>query len=197
MIIGLTGQSGAGKSSVSRFFAKSGFGIVNADELAHKALKMQKCKESLKEAFGTDIFDSEGEVIRRALARAAFANEESTRKLNRCTHPTIAKLVDEEIASIKASKKLKGALLDAPTLFESGLDKICNSIICVVADKSIRANRIMKRDGLSRDDAMLRLNAQKGDDFYTKKSAIVIENNGSEEELALKVEKVIKELFDE
>lgn len=195
-IIGLTGQSGAGKSTVSKVFEDFGAMVIDADSLAHKALETQECKENLRKAFGEDIFDENGEVIRKALARAAFKDKESTELLNKCTHPVIIKLSREAFDKAK-DKGYKAAVFDAPTLFESGLDSMCTSVISVIADKNLRAQRIMKRDNLTFEDAMLRLNAQHPDSFYTEKSLYVIENNGTADELEEKARKVCKELFNE
>lgn len=195
-IIGLTGQSGAGKSTVSKAFESFGVSVINADELAHKALKTDECKKSLAEAFGKGIFDEDGEVIRKALAKAAFSSKENTQKLNKATHPVIAKLAQEEFETLK-KQGAEAVVFDAPTLIESGLDAMCSLIVSVIADKSVRVQRIMKRDGLNLEEAMLRLNAQQPDEFYTAKSDFIIENNETEATLRKTAEKLSKELFDE
>ncbi|MBR3988267.1 MAG: dephospho-CoA kinase [Clostridia bacterium] len=195
-IIGLTGQSGAGKSTVSQTFEKYGADVIDADSLAHIALTTEKCKENLRSAFGSDIFDEKGDVVRKALAKAAFATKESTELLNKCTHPVIAELSKKAFEEVK-SKGGKAVVFDAPTLFESGLDSLCTVIISVIADKNLRAERIMQRDNLSFDEAMLRLNAQHSDEYYTEKSRYIIVNNSTAEELQKKAEDVCKELFDE
>ena len=195
-VIGLTGQSGAGKSTVTDVFSKFGVAVIDADSLAHQALKTEKCKENLRKAFGDGIFDENGEVVRKALAKAAFSSKENTEKLNFATHPVIIELSKEAFS--KAEKDgFKAVLFDAPTLFESGLDSVCAFVISVIADKKIRAQRIMIRDSLSFDDAMLRLNAQFDDEFYTAKSEYVLINNGTKEELLGKAEELCKELFHE
>lgn len=196
MIIGLTGQSGAGKSTVTKVFEDYGVKAVDADALAHVALKTEKCKENLRVAFGDSIFDENGEVIRKALAKAAFATKESTEILNKCTHPVIIELSEEAFEKAE-NEGFKAVVFDAPTLFESGLHGMCSFVISVIADKEVRAQRIMQRDNLSFEDAMLRLNAQYPDSFYTEKSRYVIENNGTVEELEEKAENLCKELFNE
>lgn len=195
-IIGLTGQSGAGKSTVTKVFADFGVKVIVADTLAHIALKDEECKENLRAAFGDSIFDEKGEVIRKVLAKLAFASKESTELLNKCTHPVIIKLSKKAFENAKESGH-KAVVFDAPTLFESGLDSMCSCIVCVIADKELRARRIMDRDNLTFDEAMLRLNAQHPDSFYTEKSEYVIENNFTKEELNKKTQQICKELFDE
>lgn len=194
LIIGLTGQSGAGKSTVAQMFVSQGVAWVDADKLAHLALKTEKCKENLRIAFGEDIFDENGEVIRKALAKAAFSSKENTLLLNKCTHPVIKELAQSEFARLEESGE-KAVLFDAPTLFESGLDSICHFVISVIADKNLRAKRIMARDGLTEEEAMLRLNAQHRDSFYTEKSKFVIENNGRTDELEARAKALFEEIF--
>lgn len=195
-IIGLTGQSGAGKSTVSEVFKSFGVYVIDADSLAHKALKTEKCKSNLRAAFGEGIFDENGEVVRKALAKAAFADKENTELLNKCTHPVIIELSKE--AFDKAYQEgYRAVLFDAPTLFESGLDSMCTFVVAVISDKNLRAERIMKRDNLTYDEAMHRLNAQHPDDFYTDKSEYVIENNGTVDQLMSKARRICEELFHE
>lgn len=193
-IIGLTGQSGAGKSTVSKAFEGKGVATVDADSLAHVALKTEKCKENLRAAFGDGIFDEKGEVVRKALAKAAFSSPENTQKLNSCTHPAIAELTLNTFKELE-DKGEKAVLFDAPTLLESGLHTLCTVIVSVIARKDIRAQRIVKRDGLTLDEAMLRLNAQHDDGFYTDNSDYVIENNGSHQELLEKARKLCEEIL--
>ena len=91
-------------------------------------------------------------------------------------------------------------LLDAPTLFESKADNLCDIIVSVIADREIRIERILKRDSITLDEAESRLNSQKNDDFYIEKSDYVIRNNGSLSELennTINVVNSIKEQFDE
>lgn len=196
IVIGLTGQSGAGKSTVTEVFSKFSVAVVDADSLAHKALKTEKCKENLRKAFGDGIFDEDGEVVRKALAKAAFSSKENTNKLNQATHPVITELSKDAFDKAK-SEGFKAVIFDAPTLFESGLHSICAFVISVIADKDVRAKRIMQRDNLSFDEAMQRLNAQHDDEFYTQKSRYVIENDGTKEELYKKAEMICEELFHE
>ena len=157
VIIGLTGPTGAGKSTAAA--AAEGFGlqIIDCDKLARAAA--EKGTDGLKAlvaAFGKEILLPDGSLDRRALASAAFASPQKTELLNETILPHIVKLVLAEAEG-------KNVLLDAPTLFESGLDSVCTAVIAVSADTGIRRERIIKRDGLSPDAADLRINAGKTD----------------------------------
>ena len=99
--------------------------------------------QRLTERFGDGILNDDNTLNRRALAAVAFATKENTEALNQITHPFIIALVERDI------QQYENVILDAPTLFESGLSKKCDHIIAVLADKGIRTNRIVSRDNLT------------------------------------------------
>ena len=172
-IIGLTGPTGAGKSSISLLAKNLGFKVIDCDEYSRIAAR--KGSEGLKalvNAFGKEILDIDGNLNRSALAKIAFATKEKTELLNETFLPFVIKEISLEI------EKFDKVLLDAPTLFESGLQKECNITIGVLAKRDIRIKRIIERDGLDFNSAMLRLNAGKSDEFYIKNADYIIYNNG-------------------
>ncbi len=173
IIIGLTGPTGAGKSSLTEIAQAQGFKVIDCDKTARKAT--EKGTASLKavaDAFGSDILNQNGELDRKALAEKAFKTKESTELLNQTLLPFIVKLV-------KAECNTERVLLDAPTLFESGLDSECDATISVLADTETRLGRIMERDGISKEDALLRISAGKTDGFYKENSDYILYNNGN------------------
>ena len=195
MVIGLTGQTGSGKSTVARLL---GFESINADEVAHEVLLDPRVKNELCGRFGQDILDDNGEINRGELAKKAFANPNSLAMLGAITHPAIIKEILDRIELLEGRGE-KIILLDAPTLFESGAHKMCYKIIFVTADGQIRKKRIMERDGLSEQAAELRLRAQKTDDFY-KSADYKIINNGDKRELeksALSLKETLIKLTEE
>lgn len=193
-LIGLTGPTGAGKSSVSKVFSESGFAVVNADEVAHNALLDTECIRRLVSAFGKEILCDDNSINRKALAKAAFATKENTRTLNSITHPVIIRLSEDKFTNL-ADAGYKNIIFDAPTLFEAGMDKDCDLIISVICPLDERIKRIIKRDNITRDEALARINAQKDNTFYTERSDFVIENNGDIETLTKRTEEIIKEII--
>ncbi len=177
-VIGLTGQTGAGKSTVCTILNDKGCHIVDTDLLARKAVENPEVIARLCEKFGEDIVNG-GALDRRELARRAFATPEGTKALNLITHPEITRLAVEEIHKAEADGA-KAAIIDAALLFESSLTAVCDKTVCVVADEKIRLERIMKRDGISEADARLRMNAQPDEEYYKSKSDIIINNNGED-----------------
>ena len=163
IILGLTGPTGAGKSSASAICKSLGIKHIDCDIIARKATeKGEKGLSAVVRVFGDDILNTDGTLNRKALAEKAFKNSENTELLNKTLLPIIHEMVLSEINCDKV-------LLDAPTLFESGVDKICNKTVAVLSDKEIRLKRILARDNITEEQALLRINAGKPDEFYKEK----------------------------
>ena len=175
-IIGLTGPTGSGKSLVSNVAKDRGYQVINCDLLARKATeKGSYGLLCLAAAFGEEILNDDDTLNRKELAKRAFASKEKTELLNKTLLPHIVKLIKKEIVSDRV-------LLDAPTLFESGIDGECSLTLAVLADKGTRKQRIMARDNITESEAELRINAGKTDEFYKLKADHIIYNNGNLEE---------------
>ena len=185
IIIGLTGPTGAGKSSLTEIAEAKGFKVIDCDKTARKATeKGTEALNAVVSVFGDDILFENGELNRKALAEKAFKNRESTELLNKTLLPFIVKLVKAECNSERV-------LLDAPTLFESGLDNDCDATISVLANTKIRLERIVKRDNISKEAALLRINAGKSEDFYKQNSDYILYNNGNVNEFQKNFEQIL------
>lgn len=175
-IIGLTGQTGAGKSTVCKALEKKGYFHIDADRVYRSLLTPNsELLEKLKQSFGEDILFSDGSLNRKALSKKAFENPDSTRLLSEITHPAVIKRINEIIKE-KEAENCKGVLIDAIGLFESGASKICDFTVSVTAPREIRLKRITERDKISAEDALLRINAQKDEEFFVKNADVVIRN---------------------
>ena len=188
IIVGLTGPTGAGKSSVTQIAIKKGIKVIDCDLYARKATeKGSEGLSALVKAFGKEILNIDGELNRKALARIAFSSYDKTQLINKTILPFIKELILAEIDTDRV-------LLDAPTLFESGMDKICSKTVAVLADKDKRLKRITERDGISAEDATIRINGGKNDEFFKDNADYVIYNNDSEEtflrEISLLLDKI-------
>ena len=168
--VGLTGQTGAGKGYVCEMLAAEGFTVVDADVYARRLTeKNAPLLPKLQEAFGEDVVEG-GELNRRLLAARAFASREKTDLLNRIMHPAIIEQCRAAADGL--------TVLDAPQLFEAQMEGDCYRVVSVVAPEDVRLQRIMARDGLTEAQALTRIRAQYGEDYYTAKSDYVIINDG-------------------
>ena len=173
VIVGLVGQSGAGKSTVAAELVKRGFQLIDCDGLTRRDdVYDSACIEALCKAFGPEVAP-DGRLDRRELARRAFRDPESVRLLGEITFPPIIRAVRGEAARCRGP-----VLLDAPTLFEAGLDRICRRILAVTAPEEVRLGRVMERDGLPMERALERFAAQQPEAFYTERADLVIDNGG-------------------
>lgn len=188
-IIGLTGQTGAGKSEVAKLLSDRGLPVVSADTAARKAVEDSEVKAMLCASFG-DVLKEDGSLDRRLLAQLAFSSPGRKSVLNAITHPTIARLMFEEAQSLDNDT----VIFDASQLFESGEDAFCDRIIGVLADPDIRLSRIMTRDGITREEAALRMSAQYDEAFFIACCDDILYNNGTAEELNISVEELYERL---
>ena len=182
LIVGLTGQTGAGKSTVTEAFAEKGFVVIDCDALTRELQTRPEVLSMLSQAYGPQILKEDGSLDRRMLAAIAFSEPKQTEKLGSLMFPPIKAEIDVQIKLSEASGK-KNILLDAPTLFESGLDKICTRKVSVIAAEDVRRERIIRRDGITEEEAVRRMSAQHPDAWYTVRSDFVLKNNGTREEL--------------
>lgn len=198
LIIGLTGQTGAGKSTVSEILEKYGCYHIDADKIAHEVLDSdEEVKNNLAEKFGKDVIGKDGTVNRAVLAKYAFADSESTQSLNAITHPAVNKKI-QSIISKQSEYGTKAVIIDAIALFESGEDKLCDYTVAVTAPREIRLERIISRDNITVSRAEERINAQKDEKFFSVNADYIINNYApyniydETEKLAYKL-KLIKE----
>lgn len=193
MVIGITGSSGAGKSTICEILKKEyNVKIINADKIAKQlSNKGTNYIKDIIENFGDDIVDEKGELKRRKLADIIYTNPKKRNELNNCTFKYIRKEIEEEIKKIGKSETI---IIDAPLLFECKLDKLCDIVIGVVSEKILQIERIIARDNIDCRHAENRLQAQEGNDFYIKKCDIVIENNNDIQDMEKKVRKIAKEI---
>ena len=198
-LIGLTGSSGSGKSCVSDELRRRHFPTFDADFEYHKLIEKDgPCARDLAQEFGSDILLKDGGINRKMLADIVFAptnnRDERIAALNRITHHYVSDRMHEWLfACQKSGARL--AILDAPTLIESGLDRECDAIIVVTAPKKLRKERIVERDHLDFASAQRRLDAQPKEEFYTERADFVIHNDGDRTALITQVDQICRVLL--
>ena len=191
MIIGITGSSGAGKSTICEILQKTyKVKIINADKIAKElSSKGTNYIKDIIEKFGNNIVDENGELRRKKLAEIIYNDVQKRKELNNCTFKYIKKEIEDQI-----NKTINGVtiIIDAPLLFECELEKLCNKVIGVISQKELQIERIIERDSINYEEAQKRLNAQEDNEFYIKKCDVMIENNN---DIAF-IEKEIKNIAD-
>ncbi|MBR2446948.1 MAG: dephospho-CoA kinase [Clostridia bacterium] len=196
-ILGLTGPSGAGKSVVAqRLRDAHGFAWIDTDAVYHDLTNSPSpCLDELRAAFGDDVI-KDGALHRPTLAAIVFAPDagDKLELLNRITHKHVLAVTAQRIEDARQNGA-RGAIIDAPLLFESGADATCTHTLAVIADKETRLARIMARDNLSQKAAQKRLDAQKPDAYYCEKADFIIENNGDLQAMRGYADALAKELL--
>ncbi len=179
-VIGVVGGIGSGKSAVARWVAdQSNALVIDADQLGHRALRLEAVKSALRQRFGGEIFDERNEVQRSALAKRVFGDgdqlRQARRDLERIVHPAIERQVLELIA--KAEQEQRDAvLLDAAVLFEAGWQNRCDAVVFVDAPDDVRQRRVAARSGWSPAELQRRESSQLGLAEKSRLSNRVISN---------------------
>ncbi|MBQ8228402.1 MAG: threonylcarbamoyl-AMP synthase [Clostridia bacterium] len=183
LIYGLTGQTGAGKTTVANELLKKGWQVIDCDLVARKVVeKGSPVLPELTAAFGEEILLPDGSLDRKSLAQKAFSTEEGRKKLNSITHPAITKQVSQQI--INEKDKFPVFVVDAALLSKSELYHYCSKVIVVVAKEDVRLKRIIKRDSITPEQAITRIKAQPDEQYYRSVADVVVENNGDEIDLS-------------
>ena len=197
-IAGLTGMSGAGKTTACAVFARAGFCVIDCDIVARRVVDRGKpALAEIAAAFSDDVITPEGTLDRAKMGSIVFSDAEKLKLLDRIIYPYITFYL---AAAVRELSRFGGnmIMLDAPTLFESGADIMCDVIVSVTADVKLCAERIMKRDGISREKAEARLSAQHDAAFFRQNSRYCVENGGDiadfEKRLA-ETASAVKEIF--
>lgn len=173
MIIGLTGGSGTGKSTLSDVAKSIGFYVIDADKVGHDIIKIGRAAyNDIVDSFGKEILLTTGEIDRKALGNIVFSDPEKLELLNKITH----KRIEEDIDRLIRLCGNKNIVLDAALLYESGMNKKCDYVIAVNAPIIERIERICYRDSISPQKAVMRINSQHADDFYSSKANKTIYN---------------------
>lgn len=194
-IIGITGASGSGKTTISQILNKrEDTKIIDADKIAKEMTKPgTEYFLSIQKTFEKDnIFLEDGTLNRAKLAGLIYSNREKLEKLNSITFQHLIPKIVSEIRHVPANIKI--IVIDAPLLFESGLDKYCDYTIALHVSQSLKVSRICKRDHIAERIAQDRLNIQKNNNFYIQKADYVIVNdeNTTLQDLEERINKILQ-----
>ena len=192
MLIGLTGMSGAGKSTVAALFEKKGFRVIDCDALVHSLYEDARYLRLIRDAFGGEYI-RENKVDRKKLGALVFADPQALKKLNETVSPFIMRAVTEEIEAVRSADV--SAVLDAPLLFEYGLEKYCDSVIGVTVDTETAVKRLCARDHRSEKEIRARLRSQHDERFFRESCDYVLENNTDERMLSVALDGILEKIY--
>lgn len=206
-IIGLTGGIGTGKSTVTDYLISKGFHVLDADKVAREiVMPGSEMLIQLSSNFGKDILHEDGSLNRKKLGNIIFNDPEKKKKLDELMHDRILEIINERIILICEKhensteipidsghkEKRKVIFIDAPLLFETGLDKSVSETWVIDVDDETRIKRIMKRDGLSRDEIMMRIKTQMARDEKKKRADVLLDNTGNLEKLYRQIDQMLE-----
>ncbi|HLU25496.1 MAG TPA: dephospho-CoA kinase [Longimicrobiales bacterium] len=194
--VGLTGNIASGKSTVSRVWARLGAHVIDADELARRAVEPgSPGLARLVEEFGPGILDDDGRLDRGAMRRLVFRDPEARRRLEAVVHPEVARLRAEAEAAL-AEAGVDVVVNEIPLLFEVGLESSFDIVVLVEADVATRLERLMRTRGLDRAEALRMIEAQMPSEMKRAGADYIIRNDGTVAELEAEAERVWREIVE-
>ncbi len=194
-IIGVTGGIGSGKSTVSRMLQDKGAYVFDADTVAKELLDTNRdLQQELIDEFMDDIVGADGNIVKSKLARIGFSNQANQEMLNEIVHPFVIQANEKVLEKVRQRGDVEMYVVDAPLLFEAEMHLRCDYSILVYTRLNIRLERALKRGNLSREEILRRIDLQMPEEEKMELADFVIENNGTEQELASEVDKVYREI---
>jgi len=187
--IGLTGGIGSGKSTVSQLLGELGAFIIDADKVGHEIyLPGKEAWKQVTVAFGQDILATDQTVDRKKLGAIVFGSDDARKKLNSIVHPLMFKDIDRRIKEKRAEGFARPIVVEAAILIEANWLPLADEVWLVVTNKNAVIERVASQRGLSAQDTEARIASQLADSERRKYASLVIENDGSLEDLKKKVQ---------
>jgi dephospho-CoA kinase len=194
--VGLTGGIATGKSTVVRMLVKRGARVIDHDGLVHALQEPgQPVWKRIVETFGRDILDADERIDRKKLGALVFDNEQRRKVLEGIVHPAVLEEAQRQRDRIGKEDEQAIVLSDIPLLLEVGMQACFDLILLVYAPPEVQIRRVMKRNNLSREEALSRLKSQMPIDEKPKFADLIIRNDGTMRELEKRADEVWQELL--
>ena len=191
-VIGLTGGIGAGKSTVSSYLKEKGYLILDADAIAHEiTAKGSPVLNQIADTFGREMILSDGTLDRKRLAAVVFSDAEKKLQLEELTTKQVVKIISDRVEELRKKDEYDIIFVDAPLLFEAGVDAMTDLVWMVTADDEVRIARVMARDRANREDVLRRIANQMNNDEKIRRSQEVIDNSKGKDELYQQIESLL------
>lgn len=193
--IAVTGVIGSGKTTICKIFKEMGFDVIDADEISRSLTKKgSPVYEKIVKEFGKEILQDNGEINRKILADIVFKDKKKKKILEGIIHPEVKKICSDRAKELEKEGK-DIAVFDIPLLFEAGMENMVDYVILACADEDTIYERVKKRDGMSREEFLARINNQIPLEDKIKKSHFVIDTRKDIEEIRLELGIIIKKLL--
>jgi len=191
LILAVTGGIGSGQSTVCAYLQEWGCKIINADFKAKQVIASDKTvQEELKREFGKGIFQNDGKLDNKRLAESAFKDELHTQRLNQIVHPRMVASIVDEMEESRFSGKYPAVVIDAALIYELSIEQLFDAVIVVNAPITLRQERVIRRDQMSRKLFMERVDKQIPLEEKVKWADYVIENDTTPEELKTRTREI-------
>ncbi len=191
-VIGITGSIACGKTTVSRELIRQGFPVIDGDKIARELTSSRgPAVESIRSAFGDSYINPDGSMNRRLMGQLVFSDPGARERLDQVMAPFLHHAVMREIEDVRVSGSPL-CFLDMPLLYEKGYDRYCDTVWCVWLSEEIQLQRLMKRDGFTRDEALSRMRAVMSSDRKAELAQVVIDNSGSVEDTLSRVSELLE-----
>lgn len=178
--IGITGPTGAGKTTALNALTSLGAHVIDADKVYHDLLESSvPMRKALTERFGAEILDKNGRIDRKALGNVVFVDADALADLNAITHRFVLEEIERQASQAEAEGR-PAVAIDAIALIESGAAETCDAVVGILAPKQVRIRRIMAREGISEEYARKRVEAQQDDTFFRTHCTHILENGGED-----------------
>ncbi len=194
-VIGLCGGVGAGKSRIAAEFERLGCLVISSDRLNHEVLAEPEVLRELRDWWGPNIIGADGRADRARIAEIVFADSEEKERLERLLHPLIARRRRTMIRAVENSSAIKAIVLDSPLLFESKLDRECDSIVFVEASHPERLRRLQANRGWDANELQRRETWQLPLAQKRRRSDFVIDNESPEDTLGPRVAEILAQIL--
>ncbi|MFO7839219.1 MAG: dephospho-CoA kinase [Desulfosalsimonadaceae bacterium] len=193
--LGITGGAGSGKSAVCERLRWQGASVIQADELARRAVMPEMpAYEKIVAAFGEAVLAADGGIDRARLRRNIISDSAKKELLEKIVHPEVSRLMQKELEAAGQSGAALAAV-EVPLLFETGMESFFDFVLTVSADPEVRIRRLLSRDHISREDASALMGIQMPEEEKRRRSEFVIDNSGSLSQTHADVDRLYKELL--
>ena len=196
IVIGVTGPTGAGKTTVLGVLKELGGAVADCDAVYHDLLRTSRpMRDELRARFGAEIFDENRGLRRKELGAIVFRDQTALADLNAITHRHVVAELERQIAQAEAEGR-PAAALDAIALLESGAGRLCGVTVAVTAPEDVRVRRIMAREGISEEYARARVAAQKPSVWFEERCTYTLCNDGTRDEFEAKARSLLQFILD-